>query len=103
MPNWEGSQRREQLPHNWRKLRMVVAQRAGWRCQNYVEGSRCERQGSHCDHIRPGNDHGLDNLRWLCPPCHLRKSGQEGAAGRPPLRRAPETHPGLRPAFRPPH
>lgn len=101
MPNWAGSDRRLQLPANWRELRVKVATRAGWRCQNVIGGSRCSRVGSHCDHIRPGMDHGLENLQWLCPPCHNRKSGAEGAAGRVPLRRPAETHPGLRPAETP--
>lgn len=103
MPNWEGSTRREQLPANWRQLRRIVAERAGWRCQNYTDAdNRCPRQGSHCDHINRGNDHNLDNLRWLCPTCHNTKSGREGAEARPPLKRAKEAHPGLRVDFQAP-
>ncbi len=101
MPNWEGSQRKHQLPANWRELRTKVAQRAGWRCQNYLDGVRCTRPGSHCDHIRRGNNHSMDNLQWLCPPCHNTKSGKEGAAARPTERRPAEAHPGLRPVNAP--
>lgn len=102
MPNWIGSDRKSELPSNWRELRRKVALRAGWRCQNFVDGARCDRPGSHCDHIEPGQDHSLNNLRWLCPPCHNTKSGREGALARPRLNRAPEPHPGLRPHTPPP-
>lgn len=96
MPGWQGSNRRAELPPNWRKIRRAVAERANWRCQNTVGGLRCPNVGSHCDHIQRGNNHDLDNLRWLCPTCHNAKSGREGAQAKPPLHRPPEPHPGLR-------
>jgi 5-methylcytosine-specific restriction enzyme A len=51
------------------------------------------------DHIEPGDDHSLANLRTVCTRCHLRKSAAEG--GRAKARkyqrlREPERHPGLR-------
>jgi 5-methylcytosine-specific restriction enzyme A len=101
VPNWEGSDRRDRLPDNWRELRVIVAQRAAWRCQNYIDGNRCQREGRHCDHIRRGDDHCLANLQWLCPPCHNSKSGREGALAQS-VTREREPHPGLRPAFRAP-
>ncbi|WP_375151143.1 HNH endonuclease [Pantoea sp. ANP04] len=50
------------------------------------------------DHVRPGDDHSLDNLRAICRSCHGRKTAAEGNAARkrlPPKRRPPERHPGL--------
>lgn len=103
MPNWEGSNRKQELPANWRELRRKVATRAGFRCQGIVDGQRCANRGSHCDHIERGMDHSVENLQWLCPDCHNRKSGREGAQARAPLKRPPERHPGLRMFFQPPH
>ncbi len=96
VPGWQGSTRRDRLPGNWRQLRRLVQQRAGGRCENVIDGQRCQSTGSHCDHIDPGDNHSVANLQWLCPPCHLSKSGREGAVARPSLYRRAERHPGLR-------
>lgn len=67
----------------WRRLRLLVLDRDGWRCQlPTVTGSLCGAPASHVDHIVPrkdGGGDGLDNLRAACPPCNLRRG-----AGRPP-------------------
>jgi hypothetical protein len=54
------------------------------------------------DHIRPGDDHSLSNLRSLCSYHHRIKSSQEGAAAKAAKQRAmnkrfrrDEQHPGL--------
>jgi 5-methylcytosine-specific restriction endonuclease McrA len=53
------------------------------------------------DHVRPGDDHGLANLRPAHDePCHRRKCAQEGvqarARARESIRRPTEPHSGLR-------
>jgi 5-methylcytosine-specific restriction protein A len=90
---WAGSTRRARLPANWPAIRSAVLERDGWRCQ--IRGPRCTGRATDADHIEPGDDHRMANLRAACGPCHDRKSGQEGAAARPPLRRPAERHPGL--------
>ncbi|MCY0933643.1 hypothetical protein [Streptomyces sp. H34-S4] len=54
------------------------------------------------DHIEPGDDHSLSNLRSLCSWHHKQKSSREGAAAYAAKRRAiqkkfrrTEQHPGL--------
>jgi 5-methylcytosine-specific restriction protein A len=96
VPNWEGSTRRDRLPPNWRKLRQLVLIRDRGVCQWRTEDVVCGRPANQVDHRVRGDDHRLDNLQLLCPDHHARKSGREGAAARPPLRREPERHPGLR-------
>ncbi|MET0701659.1 MAG: HNH endonuclease signature motif containing protein [Mycobacterium sp.] len=98
MANWQNSDRRQRLPPDWRLLRRKVAMRANWRCQGIIDGSRCGKPGSHCDHILRGDDHSMANLQWLCPDCHNSKSGREGAEARPRLARPAEAHPGLKAA-----
>src|SRR5690554_8195633 len=68
----------------WRKLRKVVLDRAGWRCEWVEDGVRCGRdlrepgQG-HADHIEEVRDNparfwDLDNLRALCKKHHMGKT-----------------------------
>ncbi|MDE0479226.1 MAG: HNH endonuclease signature motif containing protein [Gammaproteobacteria bacterium] len=51
----------------WRRLRLAVFDRDGWRCQLCGNAGRLE-----CDH-RDGNpdNHEMDNLRTLCRTCHI--------------------------------
>jgi 5-methylcytosine-specific restriction protein A len=108
MPNgqWRGSARRDQLPVNWRQLCTDVRQTYGSSC--YLCG---HHNASDTDHVVPGNDHSLSNLRPICgtrcsecgaehrAPCHVAKSSREGGqaaqAARPKRARAPEQHPGM--------
>lgn len=92
---WEGSNRRAELPPNWDELRAATRDRAGGRCQAVDDGIRCPLPGTDCDHIKPGSDHCLANLQWLCATHHARKSAREGALARIPLRRPAEPHPGI--------
>lgn len=55
---------------------------------------KCDGTGSQCDHDKRGDDHGLDNLRWLSTPCHTRKTQAEANAAKPKRKREPERHPG---------
>lgn len=110
MPEWAGSDRRARLPANWDSLRLLVFARDGWRCRfEFRPGQRCPVRdpsktgaGLECDHVRPGDDHSMANLRSLCKRHHQMKSSSEGAAGRARKRaeadskfRRTEAHPGL--------
>ena len=95
---WVGSTRRARLPPDWPERRLAVLDRDGWRCQ--IRGPRCTGRATDADHIVRGDDHSLTNLQAACPPCHGRKSGQEGAAARPSINRPRERHPGLIPPRR---
>ena len=60
----------------WRKLRLIVFARDGWRCVRCGKAGRLE-----CDHIKPVSDGGswfdMDNLRTLCRGCHIDLSRRE--------------------------
>lgn len=103
MPNWEGSDRRSRLPKDWPKIRLRVLRRDGGQCTALTQaGARCDSSATDVDHIQPGDDHSLGNLRSLCSYHHRIKSSQEGAAAHNARRRAiakrfqrNEQHPGL--------
>ena len=67
---------------NWRRLRLRVLDRDGWRCRN------CGRHGRlEVDHIIPleqgGSMFDMDNLQALCrDPCHFAKTRGERTAKR---------------------
>ncbi|MEU1254767.1 HNH endonuclease [Streptomyces chartreusis] len=97
---WQGSTRRSRLPKNWPLLRRKVLRRDNHVCQNrFSEGQLCGREATEVDHIEPGDNHSMANLRALCTWCHARKSGSEGgrAAARMRVRteRPKQTHPAL--------
>lgn len=95
--SWAGSNRRSRLPKDWSERRFKVRLRAGGRCEWVDADGRCPEMGSECDHIRPGDDHELGNLQWLCGPHHAFKSSREGnAAPRLTFNRPPEIHPAFR-------
>ncbi len=97
-PAWEGSDRAARLPRDWRERRAKVLERDGHRCTVLMRnGSRCRDRATEVDHIVPGDDHRLDNLRAICAWHHARKSSAEGNAARTRLSsyREPERHPGL--------
>lgn len=103
MPNWEGSDRRSRLPKDWPKIRLRVLRRDEGQCTALTQaGERCDSLASDVDHIRPGDDHSMENLRSLCSYHHKVKSSREGAAAKNAKRRAiekkfrrTEQHPGL--------
>ncbi|WJN62543.1 HNH endonuclease [Streptomyces phage phiScoe1] len=103
MPNWEGSDRRSRLPADWPKIRLRVLRRDAGQCTALNQaGERCGEVATDVDHIRPGDDHSMENLRSLCSWHHRKKSGAEGAAAKAARRRAMakrfdrrEQHPGL--------
>ena len=60
----------------WRRLRRIVFERAGWRCEECGRAGRLE-----CDHKVPlhrgGEVWALSNLQALCRGCHIEKSRRE--------------------------
>lgn len=78
--------------------------RDNWQCRWFDHGVLCGKAANQCDHIRPGDDHSMTNLRALCEYHHGKQSGRQGAAAYHNQRRetrlrfnAPriEAHPGL--------
>lgn len=82
---FETSTRKRHFPHDWRKRRQLVLERAGFKCEYVREdtGLRCNAPANQCDHIQHGvdgvYDDALDNLQALCEYHHLVKSKREGA------------------------
>lgn len=75
----------------WQKTREAVALRAQYHCE--ICGKRAFLTGKlagECDHKTPRRDllssggdlFDMNNLQWLCPPCHARKSALEKHAQR---------------------
>lgn len=104
--SWDSSDRRQRLPDNWGALVRAVKHRAKATSKLGIEqcqarlpsGRRCPRVGTDVDHIVPGDDHNLKNLRLLCTTHHERKTVKEAAEGRASFRRSKyrpsEEHPG---------
>lgn len=109
MPNggWRGSTRRTRLPADWSQRCLTVREIYGDAC--HVCG---HRYATDTDHVEPGDDHRIENLRPICgihcysckaehrTPCHVVKSSREGGqaaqAARPKRSRPAEQHPGMR-------
>ncbi|PYC75204.1 HNH endonuclease [Micromonospora arborensis] len=108
---WEGSNRAQRLPANWSSIRKRVLARDGHACQFVWRNERgrmeqCGKPATEVDHINPGDDHSMDNLRAACTACHAWKSSSEGGAAAARIRarerrevdgryRRTEQHPGL--------
>ncbi|WP_439377841.1 HNH endonuclease [Amycolatopsis lexingtonensis] len=96
--SWRGSDRRERLPDDWDALRAEALKRDKHRCR--IGGPGCTRRATEVDHLVPGDDHSLGNLRAVCSTCHGQKSSAEGVAARARLRalrlRPQGRHPGSR-------
>lgn len=58
-------------PKRWRKLRLVILDRDGWRCK------LCLRYANHADHIIPvhlgGDWWSPTNLRAACRSCNINR------------------------------
>lgn len=77
MADWKGSTRKGRLPGNWSSLRRQAKERAGGICEMVQYGYRCTEVGTDCDHVKPGDNHDLSNLQWLCRRHHLEKTGRD--------------------------
>ena len=58
-------------------------------------GDVCGAQGRDVDHKHNRMDHRIEALWLLCPTHHDTKTNAEALAGRTPMRRPPEAHPGI--------
>lgn len=102
MPNgqWASSNRARRLPDDWPARRAEVFR---------IFGDVCHWCGEHgadeIDHLIPGDDHRIENLRPIhsqrtAQRCHVYKSSAEGGraaqACKPKRTRPAEPHPGLR-------
>jgi hypothetical protein len=47
---WEGSTRKQTLPRDWPRLRKVVLERCGYRCEWAEDGYRCHNKATDVDH-----------------------------------------------------
>jgi 5-methylcytosine-specific restriction endonuclease McrA len=76
-PAWFGSTRKQRLPKDWTTRRLVVLKRDKGVC--YICG---EPGADTIDHVIPGDDHSLHNLKAVhdkvAPHCHRTKSSTEG-------------------------
>ena len=64
------------------RLRRVVIERAGWRCEYCRAPQGPTGQTFHLDHIVPevhGGEWTEENLALACPHCNLARGGQESA------------------------
>ena len=61
----------------WRKVRLKVLDRDGWKCTQCTKAGRAE-----VHHIKPlengGAVYALGNLQTLCRGCHIAKHGGRG-------------------------
>jgi 5-methylcytosine-specific restriction protein A len=81
--NWEGSDRRSRLPHNWVIIRRRVLRRDGHQCTVLDQnGVRCPELAEEVDHVVRGDDHSMENLRAICSWHHRKKSSIEGGQAR---------------------
>lgn len=95
---WDSSDRRTELPPDWRRRRAAVLARDHHRCRwPLTYGGECGADADEVDHRHDPQDHSLGALWALCPVHHGRKTQAEARAARRPQttrRRAPEPHPG---------
>jgi len=90
---WEGSTRKRTLPRDWPRLRKVVLERCGYRCEWVENKARCRNEATDVDHKGDRLDHTPDALQGLCRAHHLTKTGREARAVQEKikaLRRLPE-------------
>lgn len=104
---WEGSDRRETLPADWRTVVVpAVRARSGGRCEWKIDPKagnfrRCpNRADGGVDHYKGRENHDLNSLRDSCSMHHNAKSSAEGNAAKQARAasrfRPKERHPGMR-------
>lgn len=91
--SWDTSNRRAQLPSDWRKRVAATKARADGRCEAAVHVADCDGIGRECDHRSDPLNH--DDLQWLSPMCHRAKTQAESLAARHPRTRPAPQHPGV--------
>ncbi|GAA3136536.1 hypothetical protein GCM10010466_29190 [Planomonospora alba] len=68
---WHTSNRRERLPGDWSRRRLIVLRRDNYTC--YV----CSGDATEVDHVDRGDNHSLANLAAICRECHKAKTLRE--------------------------
>lgn len=93
------SRRRRELPDDWSRIRKRVLARDRYLC------AFCGAPATDVDHIVPGGDHSLGNLRSLCRTCHMRRTQLQAMDSRKlngwtrprkPVHRPKPKHPGYK-------
>lgn len=98
---WETSDRNDDLPRDWWRIRKQVLERDEHRCRWVLpSGARCPRKATEVDHMGERTDHRLIKLRAMCEHHHARLSSQQGHRERAKRKQGrvkrTEQHPGLR-------
>lgn len=91
--SWETSNRRSELPPDWRKRVAATKARAKGLCEAVIHVAECDGIGRECDHKGDPLDH--DDLQWLSPECHRAKTQAESLAARQTRVRPTPPHPGV--------
>ncbi len=99
---WADSNRRDDLPPGWQRIRASVLRRDDGACQWPVElpgaGAVCGAPATDVDHRLDRDYHRPEALWALCRDHHALKTQAEAQAARalkPRIKRQPEQHPGL--------
>lgn len=91
MSGWKGSNRRKELPRNWKQIRMEVRRRSRGQCEWVSpDGVRCRKAAVDVDHWVHRENHAPAFLRDLCRTHHNWKTSQESRAGKVSRRRKGE-------------
>ena len=72
----------------WKRMRRLAKHSLNYWCARCGAGEPLELD--HIINTRSGGSDDMDNLRWLCVPCHKAKTQQEAAARRGKYRRQPK-------------
>jgi len=97
--SWNTSNRRNELPPDWRHRKHAVHQRDNWTC---IDCGHHDPTGRtlECDHTANRHNHELHTLATRCHTCHTRRTQAQAAAARTQRsRQRPQhqPHPGLKP------
>lgn len=100
---WERSDRREELPTNWDRLRQETLEADGHRCvwPGRWSPQQCGQPATDVDHIHDPLDHRAHNRQSLCHRHHEAKTKREAAKALREMAAklkypVPAKHPGLR-------
>lgn len=94
---WQNSDRHQELPPGWARIRRRIFRRDGYRCMWMEDGGQCTAVATEVDHIGDPLDHAPENLRSLCTPHHRKHTAAQSLLARNlHLRHRPRTqHPGM--------
>lgn len=99
---WETSNRKAELPPDWKERVREVWKRDGGRCRWLLpkSGKRCPRPGADVDHRYGPTRHAVEDLWLLCRTHHDQKTQREAQQGRRARKkgrkRRTEQHPSVR-------